>query len=384
MKSQIHLFFVVGCLALQSGTVTAGEPNKIVIRRQGDDGCRSFRIPGLATTTKGTLIASFDVRWNGAQDLPADIDVGVMRSTDGGLTWNKMVIAVDYDKNAPGSLGNGVGDAAILVDSRDGTVYLAALWSQGNNGWHGSGAGLNEQQTGQLVIASSSDDGVTWDAPVSITPQIKQADWRLCFQGPGAGSQLNDGTLVFAAQYKDVQGKPSSCFIHSKDGRNWRISPPAIPGKPPTSEAQIVQTSERQLLMTMRNESRGPERLWAYWTWKDDLSNGQWEAHWSTVSDPVCMASLIVHPSGVLLLSNCHSNKRERLTIHLSEDAGRTWKYQRLLDARPTAYSCMSALPDGQVGILYEVGDKHSTETLTYSQFSLDWVKQLDQTERSR
>lgn len=358
-------------------SVEGGELIRKVIRREGDDGSKSYRIPALAVSNQGTLIASFDIRWQGPQDLPADIDVGVMRSTDGGQTWGPMIIAINYDKLMPGSMGNGVGDPAIVVDRRTGYLFIAALWSQGNNGWHGSGPGLRPEETGQLVLSRSTDDGLTWQPPQSITSQIKQSDWKLCFQGPGSGIQLDDGTLLFAAQYKDSQGKPSSCFIYSHDsGQNWQISPAAIPEKPPTSEAQLVQVSPRVLLMTMRNESRQKQRLWSYWRWQSSLSDGSWDEHWLDVADPVCMAGLTMHPTGTLILSNNNSTKREKMTIRTSQDQGKTWSHGRLLDNRLTAYSCLAVLPDGDIGILYEVGDKDSVETLTFARFPLDWALQ--------
>ncbi len=57
-----------------------------VLRKPGDDGSKSYRIPGLVTTPKGTGLAVFDIRYDGGADLPADIDVGLMRSTDDGAT----------------------------------------------------------------------------------------------------------------------------------------------------------------------------------------------------------------------------------------------------------------------------------------------------------
>ena len=348
---------------------------RTVIRKEGDDGSKSYRIPGLAVTPKGTLIASFDIRWNGSGDLPSDIDVGVMRSTDQGQSWGPMIVAMDYDKAQPGSRGNGVGDAAILVDKTTGHVFLAALWSYGDRGWNGSGPGMEPEETGQLVIARSVDDGVTWEKPKSITGQVKQKDWRLCFQGPGAGIQLTDETLVFPAQYKNANNKPSSCFIFSRDhGETWQISPPAVPDSPPTSESQIVQLSDGSLLMTMRNESKFKKRVWSRWTWTDRLENGKWVDTRLDVTDPVCMAGLTRHPNGFLLLSNNNSTRRERMTIRYSDNEGKLWSEGKLLDIRQSAYSCLAVLPSGEIGVLYECGERGSVETLTFAKFPLAWV----------
>ena len=40
-----------------------------IVRAQGDDGVHTYRIPGLATSTKGTLLAVFDIRHNSTGDL---------------------------------------------------------------------------------------------------------------------------------------------------------------------------------------------------------------------------------------------------------------------------------------------------------------------------
>src|SRR5690554_6265344 len=62
------------------------------VRHHGDDGVHSYRIPGLATSTKGTLLAIYDIRRESSVDLQEDIDVGLSRSTDGGHTWERMKI----------------------------------------------------------------------------------------------------------------------------------------------------------------------------------------------------------------------------------------------------------------------------------------------------
>ena len=108
---------------------------RTIVRRQGDDGVHTYRIPGLATTTKGTLVAVFDLRHASERDLPGDIDVAISRSTDDGKTWGKSQVILDFDKNEKDARGNGVGDPAILVDRKTGHLIAIALWSHGNRGW---------------------------------------------------------------------------------------------------------------------------------------------------------------------------------------------------------------------------------------------------------
>ena len=347
---------------------------RTVLRRSGDDGVHTYRIPGLATTPKGTLIAVFDARNKGGGDLPADIDVAGMRSTDGGTTWGPMQRIMDYDAAEPGSKGNGVGDPSVLVEGKTGRIFVAALWSKGPRGWHGSGPGLTPDQTGQFVLSHSADDGLTWSKPESITPQIKQPEWRLCFQGPGNGLQLRDGALVFPAQFKDAGNVAHSCFIASTDGgTSWRISPAAAPGRPPTSESALAELDGTSLLISMRDESRPGQRLWARWEWSGgDVLSGKWGAPWSALPDPTCMGSLLRHPSGALIFCNpAHPKSRTSLTVRSSHDQGKTWNSGRLIEPAGAMYSSLAVLKDGAIGLLYEsVPDKG----LVFARFPLAWI----------
>ena len=59
----------------------------VVIHRQGDDNCHTFRIPAIAVTNDGTLLAVYDMRYRSRRDLQGHMDIGLSRSTDGGKTW---------------------------------------------------------------------------------------------------------------------------------------------------------------------------------------------------------------------------------------------------------------------------------------------------------
>ena len=357
------------------GAAASATIDRVVLRRQGDDNVHTYRIPGLTTSARGTLLAVFDLRHSDSADLPGNIDVGLMRSTDDGRTWSPLQVILNFDQAEADSAGNGVGDSAILADLRTGKLFVAALWSHGRRAWKESGPGLSPEETGQLVITTSDDDGLTWSAPINITAAVqgRSPQWRLFFNGPGRGIQLQDGSLVFTAQYRDTDGTPHACFIISRDaGVTWTVSAPAIPQQPPTSESQIAELPDGSLLLSMRDESHSGLRAWARYEWNADRSSGTWTKHWSTVPDPTCMASLLSLPDGRLVFCNPNSpTDRVALTVRTSTDGGMTWNDGLLIDSRPSAYSCLTSLRDGRLGVIYETGDNSSNETLTFSSFAL-------------
>lgn len=201
-------------------------------------------------------------------------------------------------------------------------------------------------------MTRSDDDGATWSAPINLTTQLKRPEWRLCFAGPGRGIQLRDGTLLLPAQFRDAKGVPHSCFISSRDhGTTWRISPPAIPARRPTSEAQAAELPDGSVLLTMRDESHSGQRAWARFDWRTQA----WGEPWVALPDPTCQASLLRHPNGTLLFCNpANAQARNTLTVRTSRDDGKTWSAGRVLDPRGSMYSCMTVLRDGRIAVLYE------------------------------
>lgn len=336
----------------------------VAVRQRNEDGVHTCRIPGLATTNAGSLIGVYDVRRQSGGDLPGDIDVGMSRSTDGGRTWQPMRIIMDMG-NDPAWHHDGIGDPAILVDQQTGAIWVAATWSHGNRSWVGSGPGMTPDETGQLMLVHSDDDGVTWSQPVNITSQVKKPEWCFLLQGPGKGITMRDGTLVFAAQFQDSPENkrlPRSTILFSRDrGTTWQIGSGAFDD---TTEAQVVELEPGVLMLNCRYNREATRIVMITHdmgkTWTEHPSSRQ-----ALIEPGACMASLInvdcelrQKGAGWLLFSNPDSAQaRERITIKASPDGGFSWPGNNrvLLDSgRSAGYSCMTMIDNKTVGILYE------------------------------
>lgn len=343
----------------------------VALRQSGEGGVHTYRIPGLATTNKGTLIGVYDIRHHGGGDLPGHVDVGMSRSTDGGRTWAPMKTIMDMGDD-PQWRHDGIGDPAVLVDRNTGTIWVAATWSHGNRSWRGSGPGLKPEETGQLMLVRSDDDGVTWSAPINITRQVKRPEWCFVLQGPGKGITMRDGTIVFAAQYQDPPEKkrlPHSTIIYSKDhGKTWRIGTGAYDD---TTESQVVEIAPGVLMLNCRYNRKSARVVMTTRdmgrTWQKHETSGK-----ALIEPGACMASLInvggetgKDLGGLLLFSNPDSlHGRNHITIKASRDWGRTWpeSHRLLLDEGNCAgYSCLSMIDAETVGILYEGSRAHMT-----------------------
>lgn len=342
----------------------------IGVRHSGDDGVNAYRIPGLVTSNSGTLLGVYDVRYNSSVDLQEFVDVGLSRSTDGGQTWEKMRLPLAFGEyGGLPKAQNGVGDPAILVDKKTGTIWIVAAWTHGmGNGraWFNSQQGMDLNHTAQLVMTKSDDDGKTWSEPINVTEQVKDPAWFFLLQGPGSGISMENGTLVFAAQYIGADRIPNACIIYSVDhGKTWEISTLA---RTNTTEAQVAESEPGVLMLNMR-DNRGGSRAVA--TTKD--MGKTWQEHSSSRSalpESVCMASLIkvaakdnVLNKDILLFSNPNTTKgRHSITIKASLDGGVTWlpEHQVLLDkGEGWGYSCLSMVDKESVGILYEGSVAH-------------------------
>ena len=372
LRLMMSLLFAYGSLGLTLGVMPvkgfAEDRPFVVIHRQGENDCHTFRIPAITVTNQGTLLAVYDMRYRSRRDLQGHMDIGLSRSTDGGKTWEAPKPIMDM-----GTYGglpedqNGCSDPNILVDKETGDIWVCAVWTHGKPGTHqwrgrGSEPGLELHQSTQFMMVRSSDDGQSWSKPENWTSRLKNPKWHLFAPAPGNGITMKNGTLVIPTDGRDEEGLPFSNLLWSQDhGETWSLSSPA---RSDTTECAVAELSDGTLMLNMRdNRNRGDKTA----------SNGRavsitanlgetWRVHSSdhrSLPEPVCMASLISHTLSdgrhILFFSNPnHRSKRKNMTVRMSLDDGKTWTKSVLLDEAGGAYSSLVMVNSSTLGILYE------------------------------
>ncbi len=318
----------------------------------GQEGCHTFRIPALAVTKKGTLLAFCEGRRKGQGDA-GDIDIVLKRSTDGGRSWGKLQLVWDDGENT-------IGNPCPVVDRDTGAVWLPVT-----------------RNNDRVFVLKSADEGATWEKPVEITKDVKKPEWIWYATGPGHGIQLKSGRLLIPCDHrdptlpegKDRRSNTRSHVIYSDDhGATWKLGGALAPK---TNECIAVELADGSLYLNMRNFFGKGRRAIAHskdggLTWSDVAFD-------DALICPTCQASA-VRCGKAIVFSNPASTKRERMTARLSTDEGKTWAASRLLHAGPSAYSDLCVLPDGSICCLYERGEKHPYERLTLARFALDWL----------
>ncbi len=181
---------------------------------------------------------------------------------------------------------------------------------------------------------------------------------------PGRGIQTRDGSLVFCIYTtQDSTEVMTASLIESTDhGVSWRRTNAWGDGIISVTETQIVELPDGTWMINSRNHYEKQHRLIS--TSKDRGST------WSAISFdeelpcPTCMASLISiqHPDKkgeqLLVFSNPASEKgRKNGVVRVSEDNGQSWKWSKQVEPGAYAYSCLTQLKDGNIGLFYEGAD---------------------------
>ncbi len=338
----------------------------LALRRHFDDGVHTYRIAAITTSARGTLLCAYDMRRRKGRDLQEDIDIGLMRSTDGGRTWTPQQVIMDMGTwgGFPQHL-NGVSDPGLIVDPATGQIWCFGVWmvgKEGNHQWNkgGSEPGFEIGKSAQFLMVTSTDDGKTWSKPQNMTRTWKKKDWILYAPSPQSGIALKDGTLVMPTQGRDEKDQYFSNLLISTDhGKTWRVSAKSSIGN---TECQAVELGDGSIMLNCRTER--PTKFRTVNITRD--LGRTWTPHPTsrkTLIEPSCNGSTYrfdFREGGrnrhLLLFANPYSQTgRDHHSIRTSFDDGKSWPRRLLLDVgRGAGYPSLTRADDKHVGIVYE------------------------------
>jgi len=316
-----------------------------------------YRIPALITAPNGDLLAAIDERLPSCADLRGsdDINIIIRRSSDNGKTWGPIETVIDFP------LGQSASDPSMIVDDLTKEIFLFYNFMNLDT----------EKDIYYLHVMKSSDNGKTWSKPEDITTQIAKPEWHKDFKfiTSGRGIQTKSGKLLHT-----MVNLNSGLHLFGSDdhGKTWYFIDTPIQ---PADESKVIELADGTLMINARVNKEG---LRYVHTSKDEGKT--WETKPAPeLVDPGCNAS-IIHYTAIedgykknrLLFSNANSAEgRTNLTVRVSYDEGKTWTEGKTIYEGPSAYSSLTVLENGDIGVFFE---KDEYTKNVFARFSLKWL----------
>ncbi|MGL5379714.1 sialidase domain-containing protein [Clostridium sp.] len=257
--------------------------------------------------------------------------------------------------------------------------------------------------TAYLTIIESEDEGATWSAP-KILPGIKKDFMKFIGACPGKGIQIKNGDkagrLVFPLYYTNNSGFQSSAVMYSDDnGASWELgeSPndsrndhsedsDTITSGNQLTESQVVEMPDGQIKMFSRttgNYVRISTSFDGGETWDGEVYED------TNLREPYCQLSVmnfssLVDGKEAIIFSNPDASNRSNGTVKIgligengTHENGRTkytfdWKYKQTVKEGEFAYSCLTEMPNGNIGLFYE-GEQ--CDSMDFTEMNVDFVK---------
>lgn len=366
----------------------AGLPEATTVFSHDQENGYGFRIPSLVTAADGTLIA-FAERRVGLHDHARN-DIVFRRSLDSGRTWEPMQVLADEGSD---SLNDPC--AVVLQSGKILLMYQRFPWmvhARSSDRTQRADPGYDGPRNTRTYLVHSDDNGVSWSIPREITRMVR-ASGRISIGSPGTGIQLTQGkyqgrVIIPLYETRPLEGVErdwlNSIAYSDDQGETWKISN-NIPHEGHTgygNEAQVAELDGGSILFSSRNQGG----FYRKYSLSDD-GGITWTNMRLDFALPgtACQGSILRHehtsPGESLIVfsapSNMYARNQGRVWIG---SGGPGWENSRMVTPGFFAYSCLTSLPDGNIGLLYETSEYRQ---IVFVSFSVDWIREGDKEEKA-
>lgn len=410
----------------EDGT-TSGQPFS-----SGTGGSTNFRIPALVTLSDGTLVAAADARWNTTAD-GYGLDTIVSRSSDKGANW-KYTFANYLGDNGNVSNNDSTAfiDPALAVTSDDTIYMLVDLYPHGtyignvkagtgfdnnghlllrtssgssydyyvgdfNNGtaniyktdgtqvsdytvdeyYNIKGTNVDTNlffsnspyqvlSTSYLYLTKSTDGGKTWSAPQMLNSQVKNSNDMFYGVGPGRGLVTSTGRIIFPCYTYTTSDGNTSVIYSDDNGKTWTRSKDMTSQ---SSEAALAEADGNIYMFTRHGGYYVSENNGATWSKQQNVGISYTT---SCQLSAITYSKKIDGKTAILLSAPTNGRTTGKIFVGLVQDDGSiNWKYTYSVNGSGTyAYSCLTELSDGFIGLLYENG----SGSITYTKLAIEEI----------
>ena len=324
------------------------------------------RIPNIIVAPDGSVLAFGE---SGRQ---------VRRSQDRGRTWSPAAV-----------IGEDCGGSAV-IDNTSGDVLVVN--TRAGHLWGSRDCGLSWERQEIEVRANPLGHGAPGHVPATTTCSESGVTLQ---HGEHAGRLLMPARCQPPEGNNDQEWWPCNynTAVYSDDGgRIWQTSGPVQSG---TGEGTLVELSDGRIYYNSRCHMAVDHRrriawshdgghMWVDWQVSEDLYEIGEPFYFKYGTKPSygCNAGLVRVPleatdgNDVLLFSTPDNpgGHRLRMTVWASFDQARTWPVKRRVYEGPSAYSSLTAGPDGTGYLLFERAQEKLYESVAVAVFDLEWL----------